>query len=580
MQPVDFTTLTAACHEIRGTWLPARLEQVYQRDRFTISLGLRTLKQRGWLDICWHPQAARICIGDAPPRIPDTFTFSQQLRHQLGGFALVAIAEVSPWERVFDLQFAQRPGDNIIWHLYIEIMGKYSNVILATQENQIVTCAHQVNLQQSSVRPILTGQPYELPPSLTDPIPSVNESQERWQQRVNLVPGALRKNLLKSYRGLSSALVLSMIEAANLEPQQSTDSLTPSDWDKLYQCWQKWLNSLETAQFFPHFTPQGYSVINWQNGSLSKGEKGEHPVSIQDLLNRYYTSLVNQQAFSQLRHQLTQKLSNIIAKLAVKRKTFQDKLQQSDRAEVYKCQADLLMANLHEWKVGMKSIILPDFETNEPVTIPLDPEKNAIFNAQSFYRQHQKLKRARLAVEPLLKEVETEIYYLEQVATILSQLESYQTVEDFKTLTEIREELIQQKYIEDPNYRPDKTNQVTEFYHYESPSGFELLIGRNNRQNDLLSFRIAGDYDLWFHTQEIPGCHALLRLKPGTVPEDNDLEFAANLTAYYSQARHSEQVPVVYTEPKYVYKPKGAKPGMVVYKQERIIWGKPQQAFP
>ena len=577
MQPVDFTTLTAACHEIRATWLPARLEQVYQRDRFTISLGLRTLKQRGWLDICWHPQAARLCIGDPPPRVADTFTFSQQLRHQLGGFALVAIAEVSPWERVFDLQFAKRPGDNIIWHLYIEIMGKYSNVILATQENQIVTCAHQVNLQQSSVRPILTGQPYELPPSLTDPIPSVNESQERWQQRVNLVPGALGKNLLKSYRGLSSALVLSMIESANLDPQQSTDSLTPSDWDKLYQCWQKWLNALDTSQFFPHFTPQGYSVINWQNGSLSKGE---YPASIQDLLNRYYTSLVNQQGFSQLRHQLMQKLSNIIAKLTVKRKTFQDKLQQSDRAEVYKSQGDLLMANLHEWKVGMKSIILPDFETNEPVTIPLEPEKNAIFNAQSFYKQHQKLKRARLAVEPLLKEVETEIYYLEQVATILSQLESYQTVEDFKTLTEIREELIQQKYIEDPNYRPDKTNQITEFYHYESPSGFELLIGRNNRQNDLLSFRIAGDYDLWFHTQEIPGCHALLRLKPGTVPEDNDLEFAANLTAYYSQARHSEQVPVVYTEPKYVYKPKGAKPGMVVYKQERIIWGKPQQAFP
>jgi predicted ribosome quality control (RQC) complex YloA/Tae2 family protein len=580
MQPVDLTTLTAACHEIREIWLPARLEQVYQRDRFTISLGLRTLTKRGWLDICWHPQAARLCIGDPPPRVADTFTFSQQLRHQLGGFALVAIAEVSPWERVFDLQFAKRPGDNIIWHLYIEIMGKYSNVILATQENQIVTCAHQVNLQQSSVRPILTGQPYELPPSLTDPIPSVNESQERWQQRVNLVPGALGKNLLKSYRGLSSALVLSMIEAANLDPQQSTDTLTASDWDKLYQHWQRWLNALENADFSPHFTPQGYSIINWQEGSFFKGEKGEHPTSIQDLLNRYYTSLVNQQVFSQLRHQLTQKLSNIIAKLTVKRNTFQDKLQQSDRAEVYKCQADLLMANLHEWKVGMKSIILADFETNEPVTIPLDPEKNAIFNAQSFYKQHQKLKRARLAVEPLLKEVETEIYYLEQVATILSQLESYQTGEDLRTLTEIREELIQQKYIEDPNYRPDKTNQVTEFYHYESPSGFELLIGRNNRQNDLLSFRIAGDYDLWFHTQEIPGCHALLRLKPGTVPEDNDLEFAANLTAYYSQARHSEQVPVVYTEPKYVYKPKGAKPGMVVYKQERIIWGKPQQAFP
>ena len=171
MQPVDYTTLMASCSELRSQWLPARLEQVYQRDRFTISLALRTLNKRGWLDISWHPQAARICISDPPPRIPDTFTFSQQLKHQLGGLALIVIAEVSPWERVLDLQFAKRPGEKPLWHLYVEVMTKYSNVILTTADNLVVTCAHQVNSQQSSVRQIQTGQPYELPPSLTNPIP-------------------------------------------------------------------------------------------------------------------------------------------------------------------------------------------------------------------------------------------------------------------------------------------------------------------------------------------------------------------------------------------------------------------------
>jgi predicted ribosome quality control (RQC) complex YloA/Tae2 family protein len=121
--------------------------------------------------------------------------------------------------------------------------------------------------------------------------------------------------------------------------------------------------------------------------------------------------------------------------------------------------------------------------------------------------------------------------------------------------------------------------EATNFHRYRTPSGFEVLIGRNNRQNDQLTFRVAGDYDLWFHAQEIPGSHLLLRLEPGAVPEEADLRFAANLAAYYSRARQSDQVPVVYTEPKHVYKPKGAKPGIAIYKQERILWGQPQDVI-
>jgi predicted ribosome quality control (RQC) complex YloA/Tae2 family protein len=122
----------------------------------------------------------------------------------------------------------------------------------------------------------------------------------------------------------------------------------------------------------------------------------------------------------------------------------------------------------------------------------------------------------------------------------------------------------------------DKADLSSQPRRYQSPSGYEILIGRNNRQNDFLTFRMAGDYDLWFHTQEIPGSHALLRLPAGSVPEEADLRAVADLAAYYSQARQSEQVPVVYTQPKHVYKPKGAKPGMAIYKQETVIWGRPQ----
>ncbi len=570
MQPVDFTTLTAACSEIRANWLPSRLEQVHQRDRYTIAVALRTLKHRGWLEISWHPQAAHICIGDPPPRKPDTFTFSQQLVHQLGGLALVAIEAIAPWERVINLQFARRPGETALYHLYAEIMGKYSNVILTDAKNEIITAAHQVSQQQSTVRPIQTGQFYEIPPKLTNTTPSLSESQQRWQERVSLVPGAIKRQLLKSYSGLSAALLDTMLQVASLDPEAATDTLQPDDWQRLFQRWQEWLQALEEKKFHPAWTNNGYTVMGWG---------GVAPVKdIQELVYRYYTDEINQQVFSQLRHQLTQKLNNILAKLRLKADTFKKRLQQSEQADEYRQKADLLMAYLQKWEPGMKEITLADFDSGKPVAIALQPDKNAVQNAQSLYKQHQKLKRVKNAVEPLLAEVNGEIGYLEQVEDAIAQIDKYQTVEDLEALDEIREELIGQKYLEDPEYRNRTSNETanTNFRRYRTPSGFEILIGRNNRQNDYLTFRVAGDYDLWFHAQEIPGSHVLLRLEPGAVPEEADLQFTANLAVYYSRARQTDQAPVVYTEPKHVYKPKGAKPGIAIYKQERILWGQPQ----
>ncbi len=570
MQPVDFTTLIATCSELRRHWLPARLEQVYQRDRYTIAVALRTLEGRGWLTICWHPQGARVCLGDPPPRTPDTFTFSDQLRHQLGGFALTKIEVIAPWERVLDLQFAKRPGEDPLWHLYVEIIGKYSNVILTDAKNLIVTVAHQVSQQQSSVRTIQTGQPYEFPPVLTGTFPSLKESQASWQERVNLIPGTLKSQLMKSYRGLSPRIAQSIIQVAGLDPQQSNQSLSITDWQTLFQFWQRWLIILEKEQFEPGWTEDGYTVLGWNIIKPSK--------DVQTLLNRYYTDALNQQVFQQLHHQLTQKITNLLKKLRQKAQTFQQRLGQSDEADRYRYQADLVMAHLQQWQPGMKMMELTDFETGKPVKIAFNPEKNAVQNAQALYKRHQKLKRTRQAVEPLLKEVAGEIAYLEQIEDALQQSAKYNHPQDLKTLEEIREELIEQKYLASKQYSRSSKDD-SQPYRYVSPGGYEILIGRNNRQNDILTFRTAVDYDLWFHTQEIPGSHVLLRLEPGAVAQDVDLQFTANLATYYSRARNSDSAPVVYTEPKNVYKPKGAKPGMAIYKQERIIWGHPQEAI-
>ncbi|MEB3269804.1 MAG: NFACT RNA binding domain-containing protein [Leptolyngbya sp.] len=575
MQPVDFTTLMATCAELRQHWLPARCEQVVQRDVTTVAIALRTLSGRGWLTLSWHPQGARLHIGEAPPKGPDTFTFSQQLKHQLNGLALVAIAPLAPWERALDLQFARRPGDPVQWHLYVEIMGKYSNVILVNDRQQIVTAAHQVTEHQSSLRPILTGDPYVPPPVVRGPFPHLAETQARWQERVALVPAPLKKALLSAYSGLSSALAIQLIHGADLSPQQPTDTLTPGDWQQLFGQWQRWLQILAAETFAPAWTPTGYTVI----GDLGEGAAAP-ALTVQTLLRDYYTAELNQQTFSRLHHQLSQTLKARLHKLGVKAAGFRDRLDLAIQADHYRQQADLLMAYSHQWQPGQTTLTLADFETGAPVAIPLDPEKNAVQNAQAFYKKHQKLKRSRQAIAPLLTAVQEEIAYLEQNDAALQQMTRYETTTDLDALGEIRDELIQQGYLADASYRPKTPTpgDDSSLRKFALASGKAVWVGRNNRQNDWLISRFATDYDLWFHTQEIPGSHVLLRLNPGEVASDRDLQATADLAAYYSRAQQADQVPVIYTEPRHVYKPKGARPGMVIYKHERVLWGQPQRA--
>ena len=581
MQPVDFTTLAAVSADLRSRWLPARCEQVYQRDRYTLFIALRTLDARGWLAVSWHPQAARLHMAAPPPKQPDTFTFSQQLKHQLAGLALTQIDPLSPWERALDLQFARRPDEPALWHLYVEVMGKYSNVILTTADNQIVTAAHQVSEQQSSVRPIQTGKAYVYPPAIRGQLPTADESIDDWRDRIALIPGKLKKMMVATHSGVSSAIASQLIFAAGLPAGVATTDLSEADWQTLFRRWQHWLTCLQEERFSPGWLEKslgGYTV-------LGIGMR-KPAATVQTLLDEYYRHQFNREEFRRLHHQLSQRLKTLLAKLRQKADTFTRRLDQSEQAESYRLKADLLMANLHQWQVGMSQIELKDFESGEPVILPLNPEKNAVQNAQALYKQHQKLKRARIAVLPLLAEVNAEISYLEQVEESLTQVPAYAEEADLRSLTEIRSELISQRYLKDATgYQSGKTagkatgdQDVTSFRRYTTPQGLDLLIGRNNSQNEQLTFKQASDYDLWLHAQEIPGSHVLLRLDAGEVPDDDTLQLAASFAAYYSRARQSDQVPVVYTEPKNVYKPKGALPGMVIYKRERVLWGQPQRA--
>lgn len=590
MQPADLTTLLALTHELDQAYAPARLEQVHQSDRHTLHLLLRTLEKKQWLLLCWHPQAARLHLCAPPPKQPDTFTFSQQILHQVAGSALVAVKLTSPWERVIDLQFAKRPDDEVQWHLYLEVMGKYSNAILVNANGEIVTAAHQVSSKQSRVRPIQTGDRYELPPALLEAIPSLSESFDLWRDRLALIPKEIKRNLLSNYRGISSSLVRSLTAIADLDGDKNVTELTDKEWEKLFLAWQMWLTCIEKKEFYPHLEEKGYSLIGEKTlTSQPLFPKGEElgKLKINDFCDRYYSQQTGKIAFQQLHQQISQAIHNQLAKLTIKENEFLDRLTLSAQADAFKSKADLLMAHLQYWKIGMKVIYLTDFHSSESISIPLDPTMNAAQNAQSFYKKHQKQKRAALAIAPLLESVQQEIAYLEQVSTAVSLLEQ----NELSALQEIRAELAQQGYLKvTAEYAPrtknnnksgknksnrSKQEETPDCHRFTTPNGFEIWVGRNNYQNDLISFRVAGEYDLWLHAQEISGSHVLLRLPAGAIAEDQDLQVAANYAAYYSRARQSDQVPVVCTIPKYVFKPKGAKPGMVVYTHEKIIWGQP-----
>ncbi|NJK35465.1 MAG: hypothetical protein HC919_11225 [Oscillatoriales cyanobacterium SM2_2_1] len=433
MQPFDLTTLVAVCADLQHHCVPAKLERVYQRDRTHLYLSLRTVNQRLWLLISWHPQAARIHLSPPPPPVPDTFTFSQQIWHQVSGMALTRIGQLDPWERVLDLEFAARPGIPTAWHLYVELMGKYSNVVLVNQVGLIVTAAHQVSDRQSRVRPIQTGEPYMPPPPLMGAIPRQDEPLNQWRDRLRVLPQNLGTNLRQTYRGVSSSLAQELLERARIPKERTSEGLGEPEWLALFAQWQGWLTCLCKGQFGFLAVGQGYSVL----------ADPQQSVPLHEALHHYYDRRWQQQVFQQRQQQLQQVVQHQIKKLRLRSDDLTQRLTHARGGEHYRQQADLLMAHLSTWRVGMTEIHLPDFATGTPVAIALEPTQNGVQNAQRLYRKSQKLKRAIAAITPLLEAAQSELGYLEQVQTALQLLDA----DALESLGEIRQELSQQGYM-------------------------------------------------------------------------------------------------------------------------------------
>ncbi|EFJ52975.1 hypothetical protein VOLCADRAFT_78603 [Volvox carteri f. nagariensis] len=591
LQPVDFSTLVACCAELRSGWVPAKVEQVVMPDKTSLCILLRTPSGQGWLRVCWHPAAGRLTMmtqGSVPERgnASELYSLGEQVREALCGLVLVEVSLPAPWERVANLQFGVRPGEAPTRHLYCEIMARYSNVILASADGEVLAAAYQARKELgegvggmlSSHRQVQVGRTYSLPPQLYGVPPSAAPSFDQWRDTL----GRLVDGFIRAFHGVSPALVEEVCGAAGVTPEVRPSTLTQAQWEALYGQWMTWQERLRSGEFTATSDPSSgrYSVF----GSLPRRH-----ASVHEMLEEYYGPLAAAEAHAQLYGKLAAAVAAALKKARGKVRAFEQQLTESGRTEEVRRLADIITANLYRIPAGSPSAVVEDWETGEPLTLQLDPTKPPVATAEALYRKARKLRRAIDAVQPLLEEARSEVAYLEDVepppdAALAQKMETRTSKAAARAATRAgkkggkRGTAAASSAGAAAAAAADGGYDTASARRYTSPGGFTVLVGRNNKQNDVLSTEVAADDDLWFHVRGMPGSHTLLRVPRGSPqpPAEVDVQFAANLAAFFSKARDSLKADVIVTRGAWVRKPRGAKPGAVVVSKElRNVVGRP-----
>ena len=539
LQPMDVTSLKAVLVEWRRQLLPSRFEKAQQPEPQAIQLGVRSLKGMQWLQLSWQPEAARLHRIAAPPRQGEGSTLAQQLQHGLRGLALVEIRQAG-WERVVELGFARRPGEPVERWLVAELMGRHSNLLLLDEQRQVITLARQVKDSQSRVRPISTGDAYTSPPPLGGEPPRLEESQEQWHKRLTLLPLPLGKALQGAYQGVSPALLGQLLDPGQGElPVQELDH---NAWQQLWQRWRAWLTAVEQERF--GWQEQGGTYRCW-------GETPELPANgwgLNAALATYYDTRLGERRQGERRQQLQHSLQSAIAREQLQEQEQQKLLEATGGSEALQRQADGLLSQMA-------------------------PSKASIEEAQRLYRKARKLRRAVEAIEERLVLHRQRLNALEASLTYLEHAEGAEALEavahDIEALQSPRRRRTRA--------RPGSEQGVPSPLELRTPGGLTVQVGRNHRQNEWISLRQARRGDLWFHAQEMPGSHVVLKSSAAPA-HDTDLQLAADLAAHFSRGRGNTRVPVVMVPTDDLQRIPAAAPGTVRHRGGEVLWGEPSRA--
>ena len=486
--------------------------------------------------------------------------FCMLLRKHLQNARIVAVNQPMGLERIVKLQLEHlnELGDLCTKYLVIELMGKHSNIIFYDDQNVIIDSIKHISGMVSSVREVLPGREYFIP-NTQDKEDPLTASREEIHRVLTAVSRPVFKAIYGSFTGISPCIAQEICYRAGVDADKPSGELTETEMDAVCSIFLQIMEAVKEGSFVPNVVyensqPAEYAAVRLTSYADDKVVLYD---SMSELIEHYYAekNIVTRirQRSVDLRRVVQTAMERNVKKYDLQVKQLED----TQKREKYRIYGELLNTYGYGAAEGAKSLEALNYYTNEMITIPLDPTLTAGENAKKYFDKYQKLKRTYEALTTLTQETKEEI---EHLASISTALDIAQKEED---LVQIKEELIESGYIR----RKGGTKRVkitSKPFHYISSDGFDIYVGKNNYQNEELTFKFATGNDWWFHAKGMPGSHVIVKTN-GAEMADRAYEEAGRLAAYYSQAKGQEKIEIDYTQKKNVKKPNGSKPGFVVY---------------
>lgn len=560
-----------------------RIDKVYQTAREELVLGIRTRDGSYRLLINTAAGTARIHVTKENIENPKTPPmFCMLMRKRLGGGRLTGIRQDGA-ERIlcFDLDAVNEMGDTVRLTLAAEIMGRRSNIILIEypdggETGRIVDSIKRVTPEMSAVRPVLPGMSYTLPPRGKRLSLEAFEPDELREYLAAFAKKHTSSALVQSFEGISPVFADEAVWYMNGGEDKPAGDLTPGELSRLTE----WLSARSadlrehryeyTALLTPEGQPKDLCFTDIKHfGSLMQTR---HFESACELLDEFYSHRSRGERIKQKAADLFRTLTSLTERTARRIANQRQELAECADREQLKIRGDLIMTNLYAIEKGMTKVSCQNYysEKGETLDIELDPRLTPTQNAQKYYREYRKADTAEKKLAGLISEGEQELRYLDSVLDSLTRADSDSDIE------QLRGELAEQGYLRrrgKARYKEERSLPPLKFL---SDDGFTILVGRHNRQNDKLTLKDSSKMDIWLHTHDITGSHTVI-VTQGKDPPRNTLMQAARLAAYHSKGRQSSQVPVDYTLIKNVKKPGGAKPGMVIFTDQKTLYVTPDE---
>ncbi len=577
----DGAFLRCIKEEMEALLRDARVDKIHQPSREELLLTLRQRSGSYKLYISSRAASPRIHFTDVTLENPASPPmFCMLLRKRITGGRLVGIRQPGLERALYlDLDCLDELGDVVRLTLAVEIMGRHSNVILVDGEGLVVDAIKRVDLEMSSVRPVLPGLRYEAPPAETGRLDISQCRPEDFLAALDKGRDApLEQALLGISHGLSPLVCREVAHLALRGRAAPVSGLTPEERERLLfflgRLRETVLTGMRRVPYMllkPDGTPLDYSFLPVTQYGLSA--TGREMASFSALLDAFYAQKDAAERMKQRSHDILRVLTNVSERTSRKIQNQRRELEKSGRRDEKRVWADLINANLYQIEKGAAFADLVNYFDPDCGTmrVPLDPALSPAQNAQKYYKDYRKARTAETVLAEQIAAGERELQYIDTVFDALSRAES------MRELSELREELAAGGYLRLQRGR-QKPPPPTKPLAFRSDDGFTILVGRNNVQNDRLTTKMARGGDIWMHTKNIPGSHVLV-VTEGRIPPERTLEQAAVLAATHSRAAGSAQVPVDYTEARHVKKPAGAKPGMVIYETNRTAYVTPDASL-